>query len=420
MKEENQIKNWRPNIYLFLFSQFFSGITSMIVQYSIIWYLTKQTESASILSIATLLGMLPAVILSPFIGPFVDRTNKKALLVIPDVIAAIFAIILSVVGFLSHDFPIWLIFISLLIRSIAQTFQMPTIQSIFPTMIPSEQLTKINGQLGMVQSANFIIAPALGAFLFSIISMPLLILFDVLGAIIAVFFIIFLVKIPEFSHIDEHVHILADAKFGLKQLYSKKGIWNITLMGTFFTLAFMPAVSMFPLMTMSYFKGSVMEAGLIEVVYSIGSLLGGAIIGFFGNWKDRIKPITWSIFIIGISMGWSAFLPPNHVGYVWFAILNVFGGISAPFFNTLLMAIIQQSYPAKNLGKILGIMNSLMSLAGPVGLIFAGPLADNIGVNNLFVIAGIGTLLCGFFVTFNKSIKEYDKNLQEELKQKVL
>lgn len=110
------IPNWRKNIYLFLFGQFMSGITSMVVQYAIIWYLTKETGSATVLSFATLLGMLPMVLLSPFVGPFVDRTNKKFLLIVPDIIAAIFAIILSIVGIINKDFPLWLIFVSLLVR----------------------------------------------------------------------------------------------------------------------------------------------------------------------------------------------------------------------------------------------------------------------------------------------------------------
>ncbi|WP_125762944.1 MFS transporter [Companilactobacillus hulinensis] len=408
------IPNWRRNIYLFLFGQFMSGITSMVVQYAIVWYLTKQTGSATVLSFATLLGMLPMVLLSPFVGPFVDRTNKKVLLIVPDVIAAILAIILAVVGIINHDFPLWLIFVSLLMRSIAQTFQMPTIQSIMPTMVPQDQITKMNGQLGMVQSANMIIAPALGAFLFAIIQIQYLILLDVLGAIIGVAIIMFVV-IPENPVYDEKVHVLADVKFGLNELRSNKGLWYLTLMGTVFTLLFMPAVSMYPLMTMSYFHGTVGQAGIIEVAYSVGMLAGGAIIGFLGNWSDRMKPILNSMWIMGLAYVISGFLPGNQLGFMWFMALNVISGLATPFFNTMLMAMIQQSYPPENLGKVLGILNSLMSISGPVGLIFAGPLADKIGVNSLFIIAGVGTLACGLFVLFTPAARNYDKELNQRI-----
>lgn len=63
-----EVKNWRRNFFIFLSGQFLSGITSMVVQYSIIWYLTKTTGSATVLSFATLLGMIPMVVLSPFVG----------------------------------------------------------------------------------------------------------------------------------------------------------------------------------------------------------------------------------------------------------------------------------------------------------------------------------------------------------------
>lgn len=386
----------------------------MIVQYAIIWYLTKETSSATILSIATILGMLPMALLSPFVGPLVDRWNKKALLIVPDVVAAIFAIILSVSGGVFHVFPIWLIFVSLLMRSIAQTFQMPTIQSVMPTMVPDKELTKLNGQLGMVQSANMIIAPALGAFLFAIIPLQYLILLDVLGAILGISILIW-VQIPNNEKIDAALHMLHNTKLGVQQLMHNQGLWYITITGAVFTLLYMPAASMYPLMTMKYFQGTVGQAGFIKALYSGGMLVGGAIIGIWGNWSDRMKPVIIAFFLVGIPTGLSGLLPGNQTGFMWFAILNVVEGIATPFFNTLLMAMIQQSYPPQQLARVLGVLNSLMSLTGPIGLIFAGPLADALGVEMLFVIAGIGTVICGIFALMIPIMREYDLKLQARL-----
>ena len=284
------LKGWQKNIGLFLSGQFLSGITSMVVQYAIIWYLTKETGSATVLSLATLLGMIPMVLLSPFVGPFVDRLDKKKLLIVTDTIVACFALILSIVGTVSDRFPLWLVFVSLFMRSLAQTFQMPTIQSILPQMVPQNELTRVNGQLGMVQSANMIIAPALGAFLFAVVPMNFLILLDVLGALLGIGLLVF-VWIPKTEALGEPVHLLTDTKLGFSLLTKNKGLWSLTLIGAAFTLIFMPAVSMYPLMTMDYFQGTVGQAGLIEVVYSVGMLAGGIIIGVFGKWKNRMIPI---------------------------------------------------------------------------------------------------------------------------------
>lgn len=110
-EEKEPVLHWRKNINLFLTGQFLSGITSMIVQYAIIWYLTKETGSATILSFATLLGMIPMVLLSPFAGPLVDRWDKKRLLILTDIIVALFAMVLVVVGTISDTFPLWLVFL---------------------------------------------------------------------------------------------------------------------------------------------------------------------------------------------------------------------------------------------------------------------------------------------------------------------
>lgn len=416
---DSSITHWRPNIYLFLTSQFLTGITSMIVQYAIIWYLTKETGSATVLSFATILGMLPMVLLSPFVGPLIDRWNKKGLLIVPDIVAALFAIILSISGTFFNAFPLWLIFISLLMRSIAQTFQMPTIQAVIPTMVPEKEITRVNGQLGMVQSANMIIAPALGAMLFAIIPMKFLILLDVLGAAIGIGILLF-VKIPSNERIDDALHVLHNTKLGVSQLVKNKGLWYITLIGAAFTLFYMPCASMYPLMTMSYFQGTVGQAGLIEAIYSAGMLVGGTIIGIFGNWKNRMIPVIAAFFIIGITTGFSGLLPGNQYGFLWFVVLNALAGLATPYFNTLLMAMIQQSYPPQQLGRVLGVLNSLLSLTGPLGLIFAGPLADAIGVEMLFVIAGISAIAAGIAAWIIPVVRNYDLQLQARVKRQKL
>lgn len=413
-RRKGAVLHWRKNINLFLTGQFLSGITSMIVQYAIIWYLTKETGSATILSFATLLGMIPMVLLSPFAGPLVDRWDKKRLLILTDIIVALFAMVLVVVGTISDTFPLWLVFVSLFIRAIAQTFQMPTIQSILPTMVPEEELTRINGQLGMVQSANFIIAPAIGAFLFTVIPINWLILLDVLGAVFGVGLLVF-VTIPKVISQGETIHLLTDTKFGVKKLYENKGLWHIMLNGAVFTLLFMPAASLYPLMTMGYFGQNVGQAGLVEVVYSVGMLAGGAVIGFFGKWKDRMKPIFMAYVVVGTTIGASGLLPGTTQGFFYFLLLNAGAGFATPYFNTLLMAIIQQSYEPNVLGRVLGVFNSLMTLPGPIGLIFAGPLTDKIGVEKMFLIAGIGTLLCGIVLFLTPVARNYDKELQKKL-----
>lgn len=406
--------NWRKNFYLFLIGQLLTGVTSMIVQYAIIWYLTLETGEESVLAIATLVGMLPMAILSPFVGPFIDRMNKKFLLIFYDAIVAVIALGLFIYGINNDVYPLWMVFVTIGIRAVAQTAQMPTVQSIMPTMVPEAEITRVNGQLGIIQSLIFIVSPGIGAFMVAALPIHWVILLDVIGFILGAGMLL-LVKIPEVASQGEKISVIKDALEGFNILRENKPMWKMTLIGALFMLLFMPAMSLYPLVTTKYFGGTIVHAGWVEVLFATAMLIGSFAVGIFGKTKDRMPWIIAAYFIVGLSIGGSGFLPGNMSGFWVFLVLNVFAGIVGQIYTTMNMAITQQSFEAQYLGRVMGIVSALMSVAGPVGLIFAAPVAESIGVQNMLVIAGFGGILAACLLYFTPSVRNYDKFLQRKL-----
>lgn len=407
--------NWKINFYTFLTGQFLTAVTSTVVQYAIIWYLTQKTGSATILSLAVLFGMMPTVLFSSFVGPLVDRLNKKLVLILSDLVVAAFALILALVGWLSGTFPMSFVFIVILIRATAQAFQMPTVQSMLPTMVPASEITRVNGQFGMVQAMNLVVAPALGIFLFSVIPIHWLILVDVIGAIIGTA-LLFKLKIEKVVSQGEEIHLFHDTKEGFKLLYQNKGIWYMTLILGATLLFLVPGMSLFPLITIEHFGGSLIDAGWVEVVFGLGTVVGGAIIGFFAKIKNRVLPLMLSIVIQGIFFALIGLMAGNRTGFIAFLIFTAIIGLANPFASAMELAMVQQSYQPQYLGRVMGVMLSIISLAGPLGMIFTGPLADQIGIQNIFVIGGIGTIFCGLSLVGISKIRNYDIALQNKIK----
>jgi len=406
--------NWRKNFYLFLIGQLLTGVTSMIVQYAIIWYLTLETGEESVLAVATLVGMLPMAILSPFVGPFIDRMNKKFLLIFYDAIVAVIALGLFIYG-INHDvYPLWMVFVTIGIRAVAQTAQMPTVQSIMPTMVPEAEITRVNGQFGIIQSLIFIVSPGIGAFMVAALPIHWVILLDVIGFILGAGMLL-LVKIPEVASQGEKISVVKDALEGFNILRENKPMWKMTLIGALFMLLFMPAMSLYPLVTTKYFGGTIVHAGWVEVLFAAAMLIGSFAVGIFGKTKDRMPWIIAAYLIVGLSIGGSGFLPGNMNGFWFFLVLNVFAGVVGQIYTTMNMAITQQSFEAQYLGRVMGIVSALMSIAGPVGLIFAAPVAESIGVQNMLVIAGFGGILAACLLYFTPSVRNYDKFLQRKL-----
>src|SRR5512145_292340 len=113
--------NWAVRFYTLWAGQAFSLLGSQLVQFAIIWYLTQKTNSATTLAIASMMGLLPQVLLSPFIGTWVDRGNRRALLIAADTTVALATIILAFL-FAFDIVQTWHIYAALFIRAVAGGF----------------------------------------------------------------------------------------------------------------------------------------------------------------------------------------------------------------------------------------------------------------------------------------------------------
>src|SRR5690349_10945668 len=113
--------NWSVRFIQLWIGQALSLLGSQLVQFAIIWYLTQETNSATTLAIASMMGLLPQVLLSPFIGTWVDRGNRRLILIAADGTVAIATLVLAFL-FATGSIQVWQIYIVLFIRAVASGF----------------------------------------------------------------------------------------------------------------------------------------------------------------------------------------------------------------------------------------------------------------------------------------------------------
>lgn len=412
MTENNKINHlngtdsWKRNFYILFTGQQLSTFTSMIVQYALIWYLTDKSKSPTILAISTIMAFLPGIFISPFIGPLIDRINKKILLIASDWIVAFSAIILALIG-QGGNLPFWMICLALFIRSLAGTVQTPTTQSIIPTLVPEDFVPKVGGLNGAFSSASMLVTPAIGAFFYGIMPISQIMLIDVLGAIFGTIAVL-MIKIVSFQEENKNESYIKELVEGFNLVRSNKSIFQFTIIITLIMMFSMPGFSLYPLITTEHFKGTISDASYIEVAWAAGSLIGGAIIGLVGNTKKRLtKGVLW-FTLAGISFIIMGLLPGDKNNLWYFLALQVPAGIGYMAANGLFISIVQQAYPAEQTGRVMSISMSLTSLASPIGLIFAGPAAEKIGIPALLIISGASILLGNIFCLKLPKVKQLD------------
>ncbi|MGO1277384.1 MAG: MFS transporter, partial [Cellulosimicrobium funkei] len=94
---------------MFLSGQTVSLFGSMLVQYAVMWHLTIETKSGSVLALSTLFGFLPQAVVSIFGGVWADRVNRKVLVIAADATIAVTTLALALLMLGGAD-DLWLIY----------------------------------------------------------------------------------------------------------------------------------------------------------------------------------------------------------------------------------------------------------------------------------------------------------------------
>ena len=384
--------NWKRAFVIIWSGQFFSILTSSLVNFAIIIWISLQTGSAEMLAWAAIAALLPQTIIGPFTGALIDRWNRKRIMMLADTFIALCTLVLAILFWLDIA-EIWHIFGLLGLRSIGSAFHMPAMQASVPLLAPADQLTRIAGVNQIIASVSQIAGPALGAMLITIWEIEYVLLFDVGGALIAVTSLFFVhIPNPEKEEGKER-NILKEMKEGVLIILSNRGLswvffYDISVM--FFII---PISVLFPLMTLEYFNGTEFQAGIIEAIWSVGALVGGTIMGAKVYKINRVALINWMYLVCGLTFLLTGLLSPG--GFVWFAVLTAIGGVSGAVYNAAFTGLLQTKIEPGALGRVFSMFFTFSFIPAMLGLIGIGFVADGLGLTTSFILSGIIIFLIG-------------------------
>ncbi len=398
------MKSWKRTFSIIWAGQLMSILTSAIVGYAIVFWLSIKTGSAETLAIAAMAALLPQSILGLFTGVFVDRWNRKLIMILSDSFIALSTLIL-VILFYTGKVEIWQIYLLAAARSVGSAFHMPAMQASIPLIAPESQLLRIAGINQMIHSISAIAGPAIGAILITIFDMSYVLMIDIIGALFAITTLIMVyIPNPEKEKTDTSPHVLREIKEGLNEIYKDRGLSLLFIFSVISTFVIMPIAVIFPLMTLNHFGGGVMQMSIVEILWGAGMLTGGALIGIFKFGVNKAVMINYMYMVFGITFLLSGLLPPN--GFIWFVVLTAIGGISSAIYNSSFTSLIQIKIKPAMLGRVFSTYSSLTLFPSMLGLLGTGFIADRIGLTTAFIICGIMNLMVGAVSMMIPSIKE--------------
>lgn len=389
--------HWKSMFVTIYAGQAFSLLGSAAVQFAVIWWLTAQTESAMTLTLATIVSFLPNMLLGPFAGVWIDRYNRRTVMMAADGLVALSSVALGIAFLFCETPPIWFVFLILFVRGLGNTFHAPAMQAAISMFVPVEHLTKAGGWGNLIVSISSMLGPALGAGLMAIFPMASIMLVDIAGAAFAIVCLLF-ISLPDIARSGEKMHLLSDAKQGFHAMRKNKPLMAAFPPIILASMLYMPLGSLFPLLIRTHYMGEVWHNAVAEFVFSGGLLLSSLIMGIWGGIKKRFLMISMAISILGLAAFGSGLFPAK--GFPAFVVCCFVMGASGTFFQVPLTAYIQQTVAPEMMGKVFSLLMTAMTLATPVGLLLAGPISEAIGVQYWFAGSGFLMVAVGMVCLF--------------------
>ena len=399
--------NWKRVFAIIWTGQFLSILTSSIVNFAIVLWLSLETGSAEVLAFATMAALLPQSVLGLFTGIFIDRWKRKRVMIMADSFIAFCTLILAVLFYfdlakISH------IYVLLALRSVGSAFHMPAMQASVPLLAPKSELMRIAVINQVIQSVCNIAGPALAGLFITMMKMTNILLLDVAGAAFACLSLCF-VFIPDPSHEERNseLHLWREAKEAIMEVRNQYGLSWLFLLSILATFVIMPVSVLFPLMTLNHFAGNAFQVSLVEVSWGGGALLAGALLGLKKYRWNEILLINGMYIALGLTFLFSGLLPVS--GFIWFAVLTALGGVCGSLYFATFTTVIQSRIDPGVMGRVFSFYMSFSMLPSMIGLLSTGFLADSIGLGNTFIISGGFLCLIGiisFFIPSLISLKE--------------
>ncbi len=392
-------KHWLARFLTIWIGQAFSLLGSSLVQFALVWWLTQRTGSATVLATASLVALIPGVVLGPFAGALVDRWPRRWVMVVADSLVALVTLVLALIAWQGAMQP-WHVYLAMFLRSLAGSFHWPAMQAATALMVPREHLPRVAGMNQTLQGLMSIIAPPLGALLLELIAVPGVLGIDVSTALLAVLpLLVIAVPEPATAPTQGRITLFQDVAWGFRYIWNWRGLFLLLAMATLINFLLNPGFSLMPLLVSQHFGGGALQLGWMDSAWGIGIIAGGLVLSVWGGFKRRIY--TSLIGLLGIGGGtlWLG-LAPAHAFYGALAAMGFLGFVN-PIVNGPIMALLQELVAPDVQGRVFTTVQSIAGLMMPLGLAIAGPVADALGVQSWFIIGGVGCFLLGaggFFI----------------------
>jgi MFS family permease len=351
------------------------------------------TGSAMMVGLSVMASALPALILGPIAGVFVDRWDRRRVMILSDVLRALLVLCLLTVRSVDQ---VWVFYVIGFLVSCTSQFFVPARGAVLPLIVTDpEDWLPANGLMQIIQTVGLLLGPAMAGFAIGLWGEQVAFIANSVGYLASAA-AIFIMRVPrttpgtargEYAVKD----VMQDLREGLVYLFSHRSTIGVLIC---LTVAMLGAgainVIWVPYLQRTFGIGAE-GLGIVDAAQGAGMLVGGLLLGVIAA---RIRKSILSgagLLLIGIMFALMGVSPL----FSMIVVESFLVGLALVPVQSALATIMQVSVPDLKRGRVGSSMGAIQTSGSLLSMAFASFFGEQIGLKNVYLVIGVFIFLSG-------------------------
>ena len=395
---------FRRNASLLWAAQFISATGDALFLPCLAWLAGRSGDDESLVGFAVFLAFLPYLILGPIAGAWVDRSDRRRVMIVSDLLRS--GLLLGVpylaarLGGMSFGL---IVAVGFLLATCSTPF-LPARDALLPTLIGPRSLPRWNALMQTSGQLAMIVGLALGGLLLGgtagdtyesgeeTARVLRILQLDGLTFLVSAILLALMIVPRRERHRGVRPHLLADAREGLAYAMGDRVVGGLLILTALNNLAIMgPAIVGAALLVQRTFELGPAHYAWLEGAMALGMVVGSLVLAAYGRRWSLRKIVLWGMIMDGLT-----YLP-----FIWIADYALslaaiaLHGLFIPLIVVGRTSLLQRHVPPERYGKVFALVNITVIGMTALSAALSGVIAEATSPRVLFGLAGTFGALCG-------------------------
>jgi predicted MFS family arabinose efflux permease len=360
------------------------------------------TGSIAATSGVVIAGMLPALLFGAFAGVFVDRWDRRRVMIAANVLQA--AALLPLLA-VHQAADIWIVYAVMAVAATINQFFKPAEAALVPMLVDMNDLVAANALNGVNNNLARLLGPAGGGLIVAAGGLPGIVAVDAVTFVVSAALLCLIrggyrTARPAATSVARHPFANLWREFGAGLRVIRGSRVLIVLVATFAFTQIGEGImeALFAVYVRDSLHGGAQEVGWLMSAQAVGGVLGGVVGSALSTRFSTIQLLVAGSVGLG-SIDLVLFTYPLLFPVLWPAVvLFILAGVPAVLLGAAAMAEIQKEATDAYCGRVFAVNGTLMGLTATIGATLAGTFGDRLGAITMLIAQGLVYVLAGIVI----------------------